>query len=177
MKVSVAALSVVIATVLVSAGCAEQSHSAVSEKAHAAAKKKVEATRYKKVEFDTDAGVFRFEPSQCSVHDEDGSLSYMIGGRGLSPDERPVYVELGGGASTGVEMGISVGVDAPFKRGDPEWNSNDYQSSALDVAKSQSAIEGRVVTVTGVVFGKDHGGQLVVNGPIRVDCTPFYVEG
>ena len=171
MKFAVTACALVVASILVTSACTGESQSAVSEAAHLAAKKKVEALRYKRVAFDTDAGAFWFEPATCLIMEENGSLSYDINGPGQSPDGQAVYVSMGGHPSAGVEMGISVGVDVPYKRGDPKWNSNDYQSVALGVAKSQVDIEGRVVTSTGVVFGKDYGGQLVVNGPIRVDCN------
>ncbi len=173
MKSSIVVSAVVIASFLVASGCAEGSDSAVAEKVQATAKQQPAAITYKRVEFDTDAGPFFFDPSSCSIHQEDGSPAYSIHGRGLAPDKRLVFVTMegeDGDPSTGLDMRIHVGVGEPFKHGDPVWISNDQQSLSLKVPASQTGIEGDVVTANGVVFGKDQEGQLVVTSPIRVDC-------
>ncbi|MEO6171338.1 MAG: hypothetical protein ABIO84_10455 [Lysobacter sp.] len=174
MKKSVIAAAIVVASSLLAGGCSGESPSAVPEAAHRAAKKEVEAIRYKRVTFDTDAGTFWFQPSVCSVHEEDGSPAYNVGGPGQSPDGQPVFVSMGdedGDPSTGIDVRIHVGVDVPNRSGDPDWISNDHQSVSSGVPKSQTVIEGKVVSATGVMFGKDYGGELVVDGTIRVDCN------
>lgn len=174
MNVSVVASAVVIGSLLIASGCAEKSQSAVSAQAHLAARQQAATVKYPRVDIATDAGAFWFEPSRCSIYEENGHQLYDIAGPGQAPDGQPVFVTIGDedhSTDTGADVRIHVGVDAPFKHGDPAWISNDGQANALRVAKSQTAIDGEVITISGVVFGKDHGGQLVVEGPIRVDCN------
>lgn len=174
MKLQVIASTAAFAVALIASGCTEKSSSAVPKDVAAAASEKAAAATYQRVVIDTDAGAFWFEPSRCSIYEEDGAPMYAIAGPGKSPDGQPVYVTIedeDGDPSTGADLRIHVGVDAPFKPGDPVWISNDGQSVSLGVRASQTEIDGKTLTSSGVMFGKDHGGQLEVNRPIRVDCN------
>lgn len=172
MKLPVIAVAA-IALLLVS-GCAAEPDGAVPADTSAAARQQAAAAAYQRVVIDTDAGAFWFEPTRCSIFEEEGHRLYSIAGPGQSPESQPVFVTINDedhDPATGADLRIHVGVDAPFKHGDPAWISNDGQSHSLGVPASQTTIDGAVLTTSGVVFGKDYGGQLVVSGPIRVDCS------
>src|SRR5690606_32606352 len=173
-KLPVIAISAVIASLLLASGCSAESDSGVPAESAAAAREKAAAATYQRVVIDTDAGAFWFEPTRCSIFEEEGHRLYDIAGPGQSPVRQPVFCTISDAPhepGSGADVRIHVGVDAPFKHGDPAWISNDEQSHSLGVPASQTTIDGEVLTTSGVVFGKDYGGQLVVTGPIRVDCN------
>lgn len=174
MKLSAVATAVTCALVLATGGCSAPPEGQGSDDVADAPKRQAPATAYQRVVLDTDAGGFWFEPARCSIYQEDGVPMYDIAGAGKSPDGQPIYVTMedeDGDASTGADIRIHVGVDAAFKHGDPVWISNDQQSHALRVDASQTDIDGQTLITSGVMFGKDHGGQLEVTRPIRVDCN------
>ena len=174
MNLPVIAVTAAIAFILLASGCSAESEGAVPANVAATAREKAAAAAYQRVVIDTDAGAFWFEPTRCSIFEEEGHRLYSIAGPGQSPESQPVFVTINDedhDPGTGADVRIHVGVDAPFKHGDPAWISNDEQSHSLGVPASQTTIDGEVLTSSGVVFGKDYGGQLVVTGPIRIDCN------
>ncbi len=167
------ALAMVAATGLIVAGCAAEDSSAVPRDVAAEAKRQAAAVTYERVAINTDAGAFWFEPARCSIDDEDGAQHFDIHGPGMSPDGKPVYVTIDGadqGPLADGDMRIHVGVDAPFTHGDPAWISNHANSFSIDVPASTVAIDGGVVTISGLVFAADGDARLQVTGPVRVDC-------
>lgn len=183
MKLPITAVAVAIASILLGSGCAAEPDSAVppeqkpqtqEQRGAAVADQKAEMAKYQRVVIHGDDGAYWFEPTRCSIYEEDGSQLYAIAGAGKAPDGQPVYVTISDedhDPETGADIRINVGVDAPMKHGDPAWISNDQQAIALDARASKTEVDGKVLTIIDVVFGNDSGGKLEVGRPIRVDCS------
>lgn len=174
MKLSVMASAVVAASILIGSGCSAENGSAVPEKVASQEKRKAAAITYQRVVIDTDQGGFWFQPARCSIHEEDGAQHFDVRGAGKSPDGKPVYVTMEGadqGPQADTDVRIHIGVDAPFKHGDPVWISNNGYSHSFEIPSSKVDIDGSVLTFIGVEFGGDGSDRLEVNRPIRVDCS------
>lgn len=129
-----------------------------------------------RVQIDTDQGLFWFQPRLCTVglDADSGAVSYNIEGAGQSPDGLPVYVTVEDEDSDPAhspELRINVGTDQPRKTPEVVWTANEAAAASLQVPATRVLVEGKRVTLEGVVFTRSGTDRLVVRAPIRVDCT------
>lgn len=134
------------------------------------------AQTYPRVQIDTNAGQFWFEPRRCAVGPDadSGVLSYSIEGAGQSPDGQPVYVTLedeDGDPAMGPEMRINVGTDKPLKTPEVVWIANDEAAHSLNVPAAKAAIDGKHVTIHGLVFTRSGSDRLTATSAVEVACA------
>ena len=135
-------------------------HPATDESAPAAAASHaVAATDHRTGVVETAAGRYRFTPSTCAIHDEDGVPDIEVGGPGTAPDGEPIHV---GFSSTARALDIHLGVDTPFAS--PE------RSLRADVGGGDMPIEvtGRTIRVAELELVDDAGGRAA--GSLLIEC-------
>ena len=112
---------------------------------------------------ETSAGTYEFTPKTCAIYEDEGVFDIEIQGPGTAPDGEVFYFDF---SSTGNEMGLALGVDAPFKSSDRKIQAGQFVSKLFEVEVSQKVISVRDLTLV------DEQGQLVdSNATLRIDCN------
>lgn len=111
---------------------------------------------------ETSLGAYRFTPTSCGVHYEDGVLDIEMGGPGTAPDGEKIYFEL---STIANHIVVKLGVDGPFKTSDRQLRAGQHVSETFTVD-----VSGKVISVSGLVLVDHQQDRVDANASLRIDC-------
>ena len=111
----------------------------------------------------TAKGAYSFTPTSCVFHKEDGVYDIEIQGPGRTPDDEKFYFEL---SSTGNEMSVMLGVDAPFQSPERRLVAGQYVSEAFTIDVSDKSL-----SIPKLVLNDGRGELVDDSASLRIDCS------
>ena len=110
----------------------------------------------------TAQGAYQFTPTSCLFNKEDGVYDIEIQGPGQTPDGEKFYFEL---SSTGNEMSVQLGVDAPFQSPERRLVAGQYVSEAFTLDVSDKSL-----SIPKLVLNNERGERVDDNASLQIDC-------
>lgn len=111
----------------------------------------------------TSLGDYRFTPTVCTLHKEDGFDDIEIHGPGTGPDGEEFYFEL---SSTGNHIVLQLGVNGPFASSERKLQAGQHLSEEFAVE-----VSGRKFSVPNVILVDENGQQIDTSAKLEVDCS------
>lgn len=111
----------------------------------------------------TAKGAYRFTPSTCVFHKEDGVDDIEIEGPGQTPDGEKFYFEF---SSTGNEMIVKLGVDTPFQSPERRLSAGQHVSEAFTLDVSSQSL-----SVPKLVLKDGNGEQVDDSASLQINCN------
>ncbi len=112
---------------------------------------------------ETSGGAYKFTPTLCAFHKEDGVDDVEIHGPGQAPDGEKFYFEF---SSQGNEMIVKLGADGQFESPERRLVAGMHVSEAFDVN-----VSGKSLTVPRLVLKDGQGEQVDDNASLQIDCN------
>jgi hypothetical protein len=112
---------------------------------------------------ETSSGAYRFTPTTCAFHQEDGVYDIEIGGPGEAPDGEKFFFEL---TSTGQAIAVNLGADGPFASSDRKLVAGKHVSEEFTIN-----VSGTSLSVPKIVLITDQGERVDENASLQIDCS------
>lgn len=111
----------------------------------------------------TKQGAYRFTPTSCTFHKEDGVYDIEIEGPGQAPDGEKFYFEL---TSTGNGVAVQLGVDGRFQSSDRKLIAGRHVTEAFTID-----VSGQSLSIPKLVLADSNGRRVDDSASLRIDCN------
>lgn len=111
----------------------------------------------------TKQGAYRFTPTSCIFHKENGVYDIEIEGPGTAPDGEKFYFEL---TSTGNGVAVKLGVDGRYQSSDRKLIAGQHVTEAFTLDVSDKSL-----SIPKLVLADSNGQRVDDSASLRIDCN------
>jgi hypothetical protein len=112
---------------------------------------------------ETKQGAYRFTPTSCIFHKENGVYDIEIEGPGQAPDGEKIYFEL---TSTGNGVAVKLGVDGRYQSSDRKLVAGQHVTEAFTLDVSDQSL-----SIPKLVLADSNGQKVDDSASLRINCN------